>query len=120
VGWLAYVFPLYVVAGLTTVIAAYVGGVPLSGYPWSIYGLCVLMALFPQILGHGSFNYAVRFVPAAVLGLLGLLEPVGASILAIFLFAEVPGILAVVGMVLILAAVGTTFGRQGMVPPQTD
>ena len=103
--WLAYVFPLYLVAALTAFVPALLLDVPLWGYSPRFYALCALMALGPQILGHGSFNYSVKYIPAAWLGLLSLLEPVGASLLAYLLFEEVPPALSVVGMVLVLVAV---------------
>ena len=103
--WLAYVLPLYAVAAGTTIIAALVQGVPLFGYWWGFYGLCALMAIGPQILGHGSFNYALQYFPAALVGLLALLEPVGSSILAYLLFGEQPAPLALSGMAVVLAAV---------------
>jgi drug/metabolite transporter (DMT)-like permease len=108
VDWLPYVFPLYVVAGITTLLFAVGSGTPLTGYPVYIYLLCGAMALLPQILGHGSFNFAVKFYPAAFLGLVSLLEPIGAAALGMFLFDETPGPIALIGMVMILIAVGST------------
>ncbi len=107
VAWLAYVFPLYAVAAATVWTLVLVRGVPLLGYGWAFYGLCALMALGPQILGHGSFNYALQYFPAALVGMLALLEPVGASALAFFLFGEAPTALAVAGMLVVLVAVAT-------------
>jgi len=103
--WLAYVFPLYCTVAMTTLVMALALDTPLLGYDASIYGLCVLMALGPSIMGHGAFNYAVRYFPVALLGVLSLLEPVGASIAAFVLFDETPGWLALAGMVLVLAGV---------------
>jgi len=105
VSWLAYVTPLYTTAALTALVAAGVKGVPLLGYSWTFYALCVGLALGPQVLGHGSFNYALQYVPAAIVGLLALLEPVGASILAYILFGEMPPPASIVGMVVVLVAV---------------
>lgn len=105
VPWLAYVFPLYAVTALTTLAAAWLQDIPLFGYNWGFYGLCALMAIGPQILGHGSFNYALQYFPAALVGMLALLEPVGASALAYVLFGEVPTGLAIAGMLVVLAAV---------------
>jgi len=103
--WLAYLFPLYTVVALTTLVVAAVRGAPLLGFSATFYGLCALMALGPSLVGHGSFNYALRYLPAAVVGLLALIEPVGASILAYAFFAEQPGLLALVGMTLVLGSV---------------
>lgn len=103
--WLAYVFPVYAVVAVTTVIFALARGVPLFGYDLGFYGLCALMALGPQLFGHGSINYAIKYFPAAIIGLLTLLEPVVASIAAYFLFGEMPGVVASAGMVLVLVSV---------------
>ncbi|NNF58438.1 MAG: DMT family transporter [Rhodothermaceae bacterium] len=114
--FLAYLFPLYATAALTTLVAALVRGVPLA-QPWPILGLCLLMAVGPQLLGHGSFNYAVRYLPAALLGLLSLIEPIGASLLAFGLFGEVPRPLALVGMAIVLGAIALAFVRRRSGPP---
>ena len=105
VSWTVYVFPLYVVVALTCLAVAAIEGVPLFGYSWQLYGLFVVMAIFPQIFGHGSFNLAVKYYKAALLGILTLTEPVGASIIAYFLFGEIPGWLAIIGMIIVLAAI---------------
>ncbi len=103
--WLAYVFPLYVVVAVTTLFTASVSGKPITGFSTEFYLLCTLMAIGPSILGHGSFNYALRYLPAAVVGLLALVEPVGASLLAVVFFGEVPVGMAIAGMLLVLASV---------------
>lgn len=104
--WLAYVAPLYAVTSLTTLVVALVSDVPLLGYEPKVYLLCLSMAIIPQILGHGAFNYAVRYMPAGTLGLASLFEPVGASVLAFVLFDEIPGVVAAVCMIIILVSVG--------------
>ena len=103
--WLAYVFPLYFVAAATIFVIALILRTPLLGFSMPFYALCAAMAIGPQILGHGSFNYAVRYVTAAMLGLLSLIEPIGASILAYILFDEVPAALALVGMLVVLGSI---------------
>jgi len=118
VSWLAYVTPLYAVAATTALLVAWGKGVPLFGYSWTFYGLCAGLALGPQVLGHGSFNYALQHVSAAIVGMLALLEPVGASILAYFLFGEVPPVASVVGMVIVLVAVAVVVWRRNR--PQTE
>ena len=118
VSWLAYVTPLYTVAAGTALVAAWWKGVPLFGYSWRFYGLCVGLALGPQVLGHGSFNYAIQHVSAAIVGMLALLEPVGASIFAYFLFDEVPPPPSILGMLIVLAAVAVVVWRRNR--PDSD
>ncbi|WP_022834304.1 DMT family transporter [Salisaeta longa] len=105
VDWLAYVTPLYTVAAAVTVGLAWSNDVPLLGYSAWPYAMGIALALGPQIIGHGAFNYAVKAVPAALVAMLALLEPVGASLLAYGLFGEVPKPLAVAGMLLVLVGV---------------
>jgi drug/metabolite transporter (DMT)-like permease len=112
VSWLAYVTPLYATAAVTALVAAWVQGVPLFGYSWTFYGLCAGLALGPQVLGHGSFNYALQHVSAAIVGMLALLEPVGASLIAYVLFGEVPPPASLVGMAVVLAAVAVVVWRR--------
>ncbi len=104
--FLAYVFPLYVLIAVIIGVCAWIAGQPFLGLGWKAYGLCLLMALGPQVLGHGSFNYALRYVPTVLLGLLTLIEPIGATVAAHFLFDERPGFWGLVGMAVTLGAVG--------------
>ena len=105
ISWLAYVFPLYAVASVSMIMAAIVTKTPLLGFDVRIYGLCVVMAIFPQIIGHGSFNFAIKFFPAAILGLLSLTEPIGSTVMAYFIFGELPSTLSFIGMGVTLCAV---------------
>lgn len=105
VSWLAYLIPLYSVAALVTLGAAVGQGVPLTGYSPVVYACGIGLALGPQVLGHSAFNFALQRVPAALIGMLALLEPVGASVLAYFLFGEAPGGWSALGMVIVLGAV---------------
>lgn len=106
--FLAYLFPLYTATALTCLAVALVRGVPLA-QPWPILALCFAMGLISSVIGHGSINYAVKFFPAAVLGLLTLAEPIIASGIAFVLFAEVPGPVALVGMAVVLSSLVVVF-----------
>jgi drug/metabolite transporter (DMT)-like permease len=65
------------------------------------------LALGPMLLGHTGFNYALRFVPAYVVNLALLGEPVGATILAAVLpgIREYPNAGTLVGGAFILAGI---------------
>jgi len=69
---------------------------------WLVLGA---MALGPQLMGHIGFNYAVRFVPAFVVGAVVLLEPVGATALATVVLDEWPSLREVLGAVVIVLGV---------------
>lgn len=105
ISFLAYIFPMYGVATFSMIIVALVTGTPLFGLGGRIYFLCILMAIFPQLIGHGSFNFSIKFFPAAILGLLSLTEPIGSTIMAYFIFDEFPGTWSLIGMGVTLCAV---------------
>ena len=108
---LTYFAILNAVAALTTVSVCLALGVELGLSP-RVFGLCLLMALGPGLLGHGSFNLALAYYPAAFLGLLSLSEPVIASVGALVLFGEVPSPLTVVGGGIVLVAIATVVGAR--------
>lgn len=71
-------------------------------YSPMVYGLFLLMAVIPQSLGHTSFNTALKYLPAGIVSLALLFEPIGSTILAIFLLNEMPSIAEVIGGIFIL------------------
>jgi drug/metabolite transporter (DMT)-like permease len=77
-------------------------GAALTGFPPTTWGLVALAVLGPQLLGHQGFAYAVRWVPAATLSAVTLLEPVGAAALAAVVLGEVPGPAAALGSAIVL------------------
>lgn len=103
--WLAYVYPMYASSALTVLVLALATGTPLLGFPPKVYLLCAAMAMGPHILGHGSFNYAVKYFTATFLGLLSLTEPIGATMMAFVLFDELPSLFSMFGMALTLVGV---------------
>lgn len=60
------------------------------------------LALVPTIMGHTVFNWALRYVKAAVVSVSILGEPVGATILAYFIFDQVPTMLQLMGGAVII------------------
>lgn len=91
-------------------------GVAAAGFPmigWSAWtwGIVALMALGPQLLGHLGLNYAVRYVPAARVSALILLEPVGAALLAALVLDENPTRDEMVGSAVVLLGVAIAVRR---------
>ncbi|MEM1115301.1 MAG: DMT family transporter [Bacteroidota bacterium] len=102
--FVAYFAPLNAVAALTCVAGCLLLNVPM-GLDLPVLGLAFLMGVGPGLFGHGSFTVALRYLPAAFLGLLGLAEPVIASAIAFGWFGETPSALALGGAVVILVAI---------------
>lgn len=110
--WIDYVFPVYSYVACTCLLLAVVMGKNLLNI--STVGVLAGfgLALGPQILGHGSMNYAVKFISPTLLSTLFLIEPMFASVLAFFLFAELPPLFSMAAMIIILIGVGLTWKRK--------
>ncbi len=102
---LPYIWLVYGCAAVTLIIVLIVTQTPITGYPSQSYLWMLCIALLPQLIGHTSFNYALRYLPATVVGVIGQMEPIGSSIIALFVFREAPGTVALIGSLFILAGV---------------
>lgn len=102
---LAYIFPVYLFAALFLGLICLVSRTPLGPFPGMAYLWIFLLALVPQTLGHSLYNWALAHVKAYVVGVAVLGEPLGAAILAVFLFKEIPGPAIFLGAGLILVGV---------------
>jgi drug/metabolite transporter (DMT)-like permease len=110
---LPYVTLTYGVAAIWLIGLSAAAGYPAVGYSPRAYLWFALLALFPQLLGHTSYNWALRYLPAAVvsIGLLG--EPVASIALAAVLLEEIPNALRLAGGVLTLGGIlVATLGRR--------
>lgn len=87
---------------------------PVVGYDGRTYLAMVFLALVPQLVGHVTINWALRFLPATMITIAILGEPVGASVLALLVLGEVPQMLEVVGGALVLGGIGVAYGRGGL------
>jgi drug/metabolite transporter (DMT)-like permease len=102
---LAYVFPVYGTAALTLMTIMLLSGLPQVPHRPQTWVWLLLMALGPQILGHSSLNWALRYLSATYVTLATLGEPIGSTLLAWWLLEERPSLWAVVGGALILAGI---------------
>ncbi len=101
----AYVSAVYSIAALTLGALAIATGSPLSGFhPWD-WSMLALMALVPQGIGHTMLNRSLRLLPASVVALAILGEPVCASAMAALLLDELPNPGQMVGALVVLGGV---------------
>lgn len=100
-----YVFIVYGVAAVVLVAIMFGMGESPVGFTPLAYLWLVLLAIVPQLLGHSSFNWALRYLPASFVAIILLGEPIGSTILAYFLLQENPGWLKFGGAILILAGI---------------
>lgn len=100
-----YIFVVYGIAALILVAAMFSTGQTPLGFPPQTYLWLLLLALVPQLLGHSTFNWALRYLSATYVSITLLGEPLGSAILAYFLLGEAPTALMLFGAILILAGI---------------
>jgi len=102
---LPYIFLVYATAAAFMIVLCLATGHSFSGYPRQTYLMFFLLAVVPQIIGHSSFNWALKYLPATFVVVSTLGEPIGSTILAHFILNEVPTLAKIGGGVLILAGI---------------
>jgi drug/metabolite transporter (DMT)-like permease len=101
----AYVGVAYAVAAIVLAPLPALLGVSFVGYPPSTYGWIALLALVPQAIGHTGLNVALRSMDPTRVATATLLEPIGAGLLAAWLYREIPEAIALVGAATLLIGV---------------
>jgi drug/metabolite transporter (DMT)-like permease len=112
VSLLTYVGIVYTTCAVVLGGAMVVSGTAFSGYERGAWLMFALMALGPQILGHTVFNYLLRDVETVVVSIAITGEPVGATLLALAFFGEVPPWTVFVGGALVLGGIYATVAAQ--------
>ena len=102
---ISYIFVVYGMAAVVLLLLTVSARQPFSGYPLKVYLWFLLLALVPQLLGHSSFNWALRYLSAAFVSISLLGEPIGSTLLAYFFLGETPTALKIFGAILILAGI---------------
>lgn len=89
-----YVVLAYGAALITLLVLSVPAGAPLWPQPPMEWGIFAGLAVGPMLLGHTGMNWALGRLPAYIVNLTVLGEPVGATLLAALLpfIGEVPGV----------------------------
>jgi drug/metabolite transporter (DMT)-like permease len=103
----AYVGIVYSAAFVTLSVIAMSRGAALAPQPSREIAIFAALALGPMLLGHTGMNWALKFLPAYVVNLTVLGEPVGATLLgaAIPAIRQIPTVSTLVGGAVVLGGV---------------
>jgi len=100
------------VAPLALATAPGEGPFPLDFWLWAL-----ALTLVPQLVGHSSFTWAVRWLSPTLVSVVILAEPVLASGIGAVLYDETPGPVVLLGAVVLVAGVAlTTVAEQRRAP----
>jgi drug/metabolite transporter (DMT)-like permease len=101
----SYIFVVYGSAAIFLLGMVLIARLPLVGYAPGAYFWCLMLALLPQLLGHSTYNWALRYLPAAYVSIAALGEPVVTIIASFFILKEIPTSPEWIGGVLILLGI---------------
>ena len=110
-----YVALVYGTCLVSLVIAAAFTATPLWPYAPRELGIFALIALGPMLAGHTGFNWALRYVPAYVVSVALLAEPVGAALIAALLpsIRELPTPSTLLGGTILLIGLAVSARSRG-------
>jgi drug/metabolite transporter (DMT)-like permease len=101
----SYVVVAYSAGALVLLPLPLIVGSNYVGYPVAVYLYILLMAVASQLVGHTTINWAMRWISPTFVTLAILFEPVGSSFLGYLIFNELPGLLVLLGAVVLLGGV---------------
>ncbi|MCJ7696326.1 MAG: DMT family transporter [Anaerolineaceae bacterium] len=102
---LPYTFIVYGISALLLDLLVIIRRENLFFFSRDIYIWLFALGIIPQLLGHSIFNWALKFIPASLVSIALLGEPIGSSILAFFILREAPTLIEACGGCLILLGI---------------
>jgi drug/metabolite transporter (DMT)-like permease len=106
-----YIFLVYGVSAIVLNIFMFASKQNPFGYSPSAYGWIFLLAAVPQLIGHSTFNWLLKYLSATMVAVTTLAEPIGSSILAFIFLKETPALAVIGGGIFILFGIYLTSTR---------
>ena len=100
-----YILLVYSMAAIVLIVIMLATGNSFFGYETKTYGWIFLLAAIPQLIGHTTYNWSLKYLTATLVSVTVLGEPVGSAILAYFILHETPSAMTIAGGILILAGI---------------
>jgi drug/metabolite transporter (DMT)-like permease len=100
-----YIFLVYGMAALVLIGIMVAAGDSPFGFAPQTYIWILLLAALPQLIGHSTYNWALKYLSAALVAVTTLGEPIGSAVLAFFILDETPTLTVIVGGVFILTGI---------------
>lgn len=107
VSLITYTMVVYSISTICLFFYVFIKGESFGPYPLMTWVWFLLLAIIPNLLGHSLFNWSIKWVSTNVISIAVLFEPIGASILALFIFGEkltasqiIGGLIVILGLML--------------------
>jgi drug/metabolite transporter (DMT)-like permease len=102
---IAYVSVCYGCSAIILWFLVILLGFPIWGFSGQTVAAFFSMALFPQLIGHSCYNWALKYFSTSFIAISLLGEPVGSTFLAYMFFHEGLSLMKITGGVFILTAI---------------
>jgi drug/metabolite transporter (DMT)-like permease len=102
---MTYIVFVYGFAALILIMISLVLRLKFTGYPSDSYIYMLLLAILPQLLGHTSYNWALKHLKSSMVAIASMGEPIGATVLAYFLLNETLSLTQFIGILLIFVSI---------------
>lgn len=100
-----YTFVVYGISTITLFFYVLIKGESFGPYPADDWLWFILLAIVPNLLGHTLFNWSIKYVSTNVISIAILFEPVGAAILAFYIFDEYLITTQIIGGIIVIAGI---------------
>ena len=115
---LAYIWLVYSSAAVILLLWMALDGGSLRGLDVRIYLLLLGLAVGPQLIGHTSFNWAIKYLSATFVTVAILGEPIASALLAIVLLGQPVQPLQLAGGAVLLAGIAVASLAETRTPRQ--
>ncbi len=102
---ITYITIVYSIAAIVLLFTSFALNLSFAGYKTTSYVYMLLMAILPQMIGHTTFNWALKHLKSSMVAITTMGEPVGATIMAYFIFNETLNVSQISGIILIFFAI---------------
>jgi drug/metabolite transporter (DMT)-like permease len=100
-----YIAVVYGVAMVTLLVLVGVTGQPMLSFGPEAYVWLLALGLIPQLVGHSTLNWALRYLSATFVAIITLSEPIGSGILAFFILGEAVTLSTAIGGAIVLIGI---------------
>ncbi len=102
---ITYTMVVYSVSAVCLFLYVLIMGQSFGPYETSDWFWFIMLALVPNLLGHTLFNWSLKWVSTNTISVAILFEPVGAAVLAYFIFTEKLMVSQIVGGLVIVMGI---------------
>lgn len=100
-----YIAVVYGVAMVTLLVLVGIAGQPMLGFGPKAYVWLLALGLIPQLVGHSTLNWALRYLSATFVAIVTLSEPIGSGILAFIILGEAVTLSTAIGGAIVLIGI---------------